>query len=203
MLIRRFLYDQIYPNNVLSSSEVPLSACPSFSGKIRVHSSAIATFSAPSDPSGPGGMRRERIRAVPSWRKGPARYDCVFLSSDPNVPGMLGMAVVRVSLFFTFSFEGKLYPCALVRWYKRYQEQPDNDTGLWTVQPEVDPVGDPVISIIHLDCIIRATHLLPVFGEDFVPKTLKFHQTLDAFKAFYVNKYIDHHTFDLLTPDLH
>jgi hypothetical protein len=35
-----------------------------------------------------------------------------------------------------------------------------------------------------------------------VPKTLTYQQTLDAFKAFYVNKHIDHHAFDLLTPEL-
>jgi len=202
-LIRRFLYDQIYPDNVLSSSEVPLSECPSFDGRIRVHNSAVATFHAPSDPSGPGGMRREYIRAVPSWRKGPARYDCVFLNSNPDVPGMLGMDVVRVLLFFSFNFEGKSYPCALVHWYTRFQEQPDSDTQLWIVQPEVNPTGAPVTSIIHLDCIIRAAHLVPVFGEDFVPKTLTFHQTLDVFKAFYVNKYVDHHVFYLLMPELH
>jgi hypothetical protein len=201
-LIRRFLYDQIYPDNVLSASEVPIAACPSFTGKIRVHNSAVATFHAPSDPSGAGGMRRERIRAIPSWRKGPPRYDCAFLSVDPDVRGMLGMTVVRVRLFFSFKCEGVSYPCALVHWYKRLRERPDDDTGLWILQPEVDDAGDPVTSIIHLDSIIRAAHLVAIFGEEFVPKTLTYQQTLDAFKAFYVNKHIDHHAFDLLTPEL-
>ena len=99
-LIHCFLYDQIYPDNVLSSSEVPLSECPSFNRNIRIHNSAVATFHAPSDPSRPGGMCQECIRAVPSWRKGPAHYDCVFLNSNPDVPGMLGMDVVQVHLFF-------------------------------------------------------------------------------------------------------
>jgi hypothetical protein len=155
MLIRRFLYDQIYPDNVLSVSEVPIAACPSFSGKIRVHNSAVATFHAPSDPSGAGGMRWERIRAIPSWRKGPSRYDCTFLNSTPDVPGMLGMSVVRVRLFFSFKCEGVSYPCALVHWYKRLQERPDDDTGLWILEPEVAHAGNPVTSIIHLDCIIH------------------------------------------------
>jgi hypothetical protein len=202
-LIRRFLYDQIYPDNVLSSSEVPLAACPYFAGKIHVRNSAVATFYAPSDPSGSGGMRREQIRAVPSWRKGPPRYDCVLLSEDPDIAGMPGMSVVRVLLFFSFSFSGKTYPCALVHWYTKFGNGPDRDTGQWIVQPEFDPAGDPVVSIIHLDCVIRAAHLIGIFGENFVPKDLRFHQTLDAFNAFYVNKFIDHHAFDLLTPDLH
>jgi hypothetical protein len=79
----------------------------------------------------------------------------------------------------------------------------DQDTGQWIVQPEFDPAGSPIISIIHLDCIIRAAHLVSIFGENFVPQDLKFHHTLDAFNAFYINKFIDHHAFDLLTPDIH
>jgi hypothetical protein len=202
-LLRRFLYDQVYSNNVLSSSQVPLSACPSFSGQIRIYNSAVATFYAPSDPSGSGGMRREYIRATPSWRKGQPRYDCVFLSMDAEVPGMLGMAVARVRLFFSLYYEETTYPCALVDWYTRFQDSADEDTGLWVVQPELDATGNPVTSIIHLDCVICAAHLLAIFGDEPVPKTLKFHQTLDSFQAFYVNKYIDHHAFDLLTPELH
>ena len=113
-LLRWFIYDQVYPDNILSSSEVALSACPLFDGKIHIHNSAVAIFYAPRDPSGSGGMRREYLRATPSWRKGPVRYDCAFLTMDPEVAGMLGMAVVRLRLLFSFSFEGKVYPCALV-----------------------------------------------------------------------------------------
>jgi hypothetical protein len=202
-LLRRFLYDQVYPDNVLSSSEVPLSTCPLFDGKINVYNSAMATFYAPSDPSGSGGMRREYIRATPSWRKGPARYDCAFLSTDPDVPGMLGMAVVRLRLLFSFTFEGKSYPCALVHWYTRYQDEPDEDTGLWVVQPELDATWNPVATIVHLDSVVRTAHLVAIFQDKPIPKTLKFHQTLDVFKAFYVSKHIDHHAFDLLTQELH
>ena len=197
MLIRRFLYDQIYPDNVLSSSEVPLAECPVFDGKIRVHNSALATFHAPSDPSGIGGMRREYIRAVPSWYKGPPRYDTAFLNRNPDLPGMRGMDVVRIQLLFSFHFGGTSYPCALVRWFATHGDQPDEDTGMWIVEPEVDIEGSPVVSIIHLDCIIRAAHLIGVFGTTPLPKGLRYHHSLDAFKAFYVNKYIDHHAFGI------
>jgi hypothetical protein len=60
-LIRRFLYDQLYPDNILSSSDVPLTECPLFAGRIRVHNSAVATFHGPCDPSGIGDMHREHI----------------------------------------------------------------------------------------------------------------------------------------------
>jgi hypothetical protein len=143
-------------------------------------------------------MRREYIRAVPLWRKKHSRYDCAFLNSDPNAPGLLGMDVVRILLFFSFVFEEKVYPCALVRWFTKVQDTPDDEVGMWIVQPEVDLDGSPVISVIHLDCIIRAAHLLPVFGDNFIPKSVRYYNSLDVFRAFYVNRLIDHHAYRLL-----
>jgi hypothetical protein len=195
MLISRFLYGQLYPDNILSSSDVPLTSCPSYTGKIRVHNSAVSMFHAPSDPSGIGGMHREHIRAVSSWRKGPGRYDCVFLNRNPDLPGMKGLDVVRILLFFSFDFSGTTYPCALVHWYTLIGDEPDDETGMWIVQPEVGHDGVPVTSIVHLDCIVRAAHLIGVFGNTSIPKTLHFSHSLDSFKYFYVNKFIDHHAF--------
>jgi hypothetical protein len=195
MLLSRFLYDQLYPDNILSSSDVPLTACPSFTGKIRVHNSAVCTFHAPSDPSGVGGMHREHIRAVPMWRNSSCRYDCAFVNRNSDLAGMKGMDVVRILLFFSFNFSGTTYPCALVRWFTIIGDEPDEDTGMWIVQPEVNQDGLPVISIIHLDCVVRAAHLIGVFGNTPIPKTLLFSQSLDSFKFFYVNKFIDHHAF--------
>jgi hypothetical protein len=197
-LIRRFLYDQLYPqaDSHLTSSNVSLNACPTFSGMISVYSSAAATYCAPSDPSGAGGMRREHIRATSSWRQGPARYDCAFVNSHPDLEGMRGLDVVRILLFFSFTFEAVTYPCALVHWFSLVNEERDEDTGMWVVQPEVTD-GLPVISVIHLDCMFRAAHLLPVFGDDPIPENISPHNSLDAFAAFYVNKYIDHHAFEI------
>jgi hypothetical protein len=65
------------------------------------------------------------------------------------------------------------------------------------VQPEVASDGEPVISVIHLDCIYCATHLLPIYGNALIPATISLHNSLDAFLAFYVNKYADHHAFEI------
>jgi hypothetical protein len=99
-LIRCFLYDQTYPNARFPSSQVSIDACPVFVGKISIFYSASATFRAPSDPSGPSSMRREYIRATPSWRKGHPRYDCIFINTQPELAGMRGLGVARVFLFF-------------------------------------------------------------------------------------------------------
>ncbi|KAF8135913.1 hypothetical protein K438DRAFT_1433878, partial [Mycena galopus ATCC 62051] len=53
--------------------------------------SAVAKFYAPSDHSGLHGMLHERIRAVRSWRGGPARHDCVFVEGNPDLPGFRGL----------------------------------------------------------------------------------------------------------------
>ena len=57
-----------------------------------MHHSALATFFAPSDLCGAGGMRQERIRSTPSWYDHP-RHDTVFVVLDDNLPGMEGMVV--------------------------------------------------------------------------------------------------------------
>jgi hypothetical protein len=164
---------------------------------IRVYTSAVATFYAPSDISGVGGMRYERIHAVDTWRNGPGRYDCVFVSTDSAAEGMRGFDIARVKLLFSFKHEGTIYPCALVHWYSHVGDSPDEDTGMWVVEPDCREDGAHFAAVIHLDTIFRAAHLIPVYGDEFVPTHLSFTQTLDAFRTFYINKYIDHHAFEI------
>ncbi|KAG2039374.1 hypothetical protein BDR03DRAFT_860002, partial [Suillus americanus] len=55
------------------------------------------------------------------------------------------------------------------------------------------------LSIIHIDTIICATHLLPIFSEGCVPQKATFHETLDTYCQFYVNKFADHHSFEIVS----
>ena len=194
-LIQQFIYNELLPDHVSNDSSV--SALPTFYGKISVYPSAVSTFHAPSDISGIGGMRCEWIRAVKSWRKGLGRYDTIFVNTDSSIEGMQGLEIARVRLFFSFSHDGIKYPCALVRWFSRLGDSPDDNTGMWVVEPDTLDDGEPFMSIIHLDAIVRASHLLPVFGQGRVSKTIQFSDTLDTFTRFYVNKYIDHHAFEI------
>jgi len=170
---------------------------PQFHGKIAVHKSAISTFYAPSDLSGVGGMRHEWIRATSSWRGGPPRYDCVFACTDPSVEGMRGLDVARIHLFFSFNFENVSYPCALIHWFSRVGDNPDEDTGLWMVEPDFDASGLPMLAVIHVDTIFRAAHLIGVCGEGFLPRGFSMDHSLGAFRSFYVNKYADHYAFKI------
>ena len=146
-------------------------------------------------------MRREHIRAT-SWRKGQARYDTVLVNSNPEVGGVhaSGFEVARVFLFFSFQHEDKEYPCALIRWYSHVGFEPDEDTGLWMVEPDTDDFGDPHLAIIHVDSIYRAVHLLPAHqNSTFVERTVTMHSSLDIFQLFYINRFADHQSFEVLS----
>jgi hypothetical protein len=147
-------------------------------------------------------MYRERIRATPLWKKGDIaapRYDCVLINKDASLSGFRGMLIARVRLLFSFTFNETEYPCALVEWFEAIADEPDVDTGLWMVRPELNNHGRKSVSVIHLDCVLRGAHLLPVFNDVRIPHSLHYSKTVDAFRAFYVNKYIDHHAFEILS----
>ena len=161
--------------------------------------SAKAVFFAPSDQSGVGGMRREIIRATPSWRGGPGRYDCVYVANGGmDTDGFRSLLVARVRLFFSSAYNGRDYSCALVDWFLPVAGEVDELTGMWIVAPEIDNHGRHIQSVISLDSIIQSAHLIGVYGRDLVPTNFHFSETFDAFRAYYVNKYIDHHAHTLV-----
>ena len=169
--------------------------------KVSVYHSATAMFRAPSNPSGPGGMYQEVIRSTPFWPRGdiprPHR-DCVCVGmGDSEGIGMRVLLVARVYLFFRFSHISVDYPCALIRWYSM-SDEPDANTGLWVVEPESTRRGARHMGVIHLDTIICGAHLLPKFPSDApVYREINYTNVLDVYTSFYVNKYIDHHTFEI------
>lgn len=197
-LISRFLYAQLNDQPEVPAEEVALDLCPLPPRHLSVFHSAVAIFYAPSDVSGIKGMKKERIRSVASWRGGPARRDCAFVVEDPECPGFQGLSVVRIHLFFSFKLSGGVtYPCALVSWFVPVGNEPCNETGMWIVEPQKDLHGNHVVSVIHLDCMLRAAHLIGVSGEHSLPVQLAHTDSLDAFMKFYVNKYADHHSHEI------
>lgn len=196
-LVRQFLHDQRNPNHPLPGHEMDVSLCPDFNGKVHVFSSAVASFYAPSDICGVNGMLRHIIHSTPTWRNGPARHDCVFVEHDPTLQGFKSLYVAQVILFFSFYFRGVDYPCALVRWFETIGDQPCPNTGMWMVEPEFDANGQRLISVIHLDTILRPAHLIPVYGNDYIDHDMRHSDSLLAFVAFYVNKFSDYHAFEI------
>jgi hypothetical protein len=111
---------------------------------------------------------------------------------------MRGMHVARVKLFFSFQHRGVTYPCAVVEWFQRIDNNLDPITGMWVVEPEFEANRMCNISVIHLNAILRGAHLLPIFGEDFRPFNFYYSLTLDSFRGYYMNKYVDNHAFEIL-----
>lgn len=87
-------------------------------GKVFLYPSAVATYYAPSDKSGIGGMFRERIRCVNSWRGGPPRRDCVFITHDEDLPGFQGLYVGQVLAWMKIKHENICYCAALITCYE-------------------------------------------------------------------------------------
>ena len=146
LLTRWFLHFQLQNNVNPSNNNVAL---PDLSGlPFSVFHSATSTFYAPSDLSGLGGMHSECIQSTPSWQKGPAHYDTVFLEKDPEIPGMGGLHVSRVFLFFSFTYNGIKYPCMLIQRYTTFLDWPDEDMRMWIVQPNFDADGEHELEVI-------------------------------------------------------
>ncbi|KAI9429150.1 hypothetical protein BJY52DRAFT_1353967 [Lactarius psammicola] len=186
LIFSQFLYKLCHPDEQIAPSTI--GECPTFEGTIKVHHSAIAIFYAPGDLSGSGGLRRERIRSTPYFFGHP-RHDTVFVVVDDSKPGMEGMEIGRVLLFFSFEYRRKNLSCALINWFVHADER-DPDTGMWTVEQELDHHGQPTLEVIHVDSIARAAHLLPIFGGSRVPEDFDYHNALDSYYSFFVNHYV-------------
>jgi len=53
------------------------------------------------------------------------------------------------------------------------------------------------MGVIHVESIVRGAHLIPVYGDDMVPRHISFINSLDSYKAYYVNKFADHHANEI------
>lgn len=197
--LQHFIQDQLQDSSPESDTASSSSMLPALPTKIATYASTVATFYAPSDISGIGGMRSERICAVDTWRHGNGWNDCMFINTDPTQPGMRGLDVTCTRLFFSFVHEQVKYFCAFVEWFSQIGDCADENMGMWSVEVEIFEDGTPNSSIIHLDSVVQLAHLLPIYHDMPTPSRhrLNFTQSLDTFTTFYVNKYANHHTFEI------
>ncbi|KAF8264901.1 hypothetical protein EI94DRAFT_1772538 [Lactarius quietus] len=116
---------------------------------------------------------------------------------------MHGMEVTRALCFFSFVYLGVTYPCVLVHWFCHISKEQDKDSGMWMVSPKYDCNKNPNLAVIHIHCIFRVAHLLPIFGDSFIPDDITSYNSLDRFKGFYVNCFVDHHAFHIASEAMH
>ena len=157
------------------------------------------TYVSPGDPCGVGHAFHEQIKATPSWFQGPECYDMVFVNTDDTCEGMQAMDVAWIVCFFSLlCTNGVSYPCALVHWFNYIVDEPDELTRMWMVKLSFLDDNTHYLSVVHIDSIDCAAHLIPIFGQEFVPLWVNLHNSLDVYQGFYVNHFIDHHAFELV-----
>lgn len=86
----------------------------------------------------------------------------------------------------------------MVEWFKKVGRSPDPDTGMWRVKPDMSS-GQRDTTVVHLDTILRAAHLLPIYGSSYplIPSDFQHTKSLDSFNAYYVKRHIDHHAHEI------
>ena len=149
-------------------------------------------------------MRKEQIRSTYTWRGGSSCQDYVLVDSGCGGEDQptSGFSVARVLLLFSFRYGTETFPCALVWRYILADESGsrDEDTGMWLVERgyhDGDP-EKPELEVIPIGSIFRAVHLLPFFGKEPVSRSLMHEDSLDEYAMFYVNRFADHHSFEIL-----
>jgi hypothetical protein len=126
------------------------------------------------------------------------RYDTILVRTGLS-PGPHGLSVAQLRLLFSFTIGGTHREVALVEWFSYIGNSPDEDTGMWMVEREKKDDGSPLMDFICIDTILRSCHLLPVFGGELISPDITDATSLSDFHVYYVNKYADHHSFELLS----
>ncbi len=196
--VMRFLHGRIYVDGDFEA-DADDEEFPHISPREKLgrHLSATIVFHAPSELSGPHGMRSEVVRCNPSWYNKYPRFDTILVTTDPDVWGMSRFRVARLRQLISIPHGHTRYEGAFVEWFTTSGDAPDPETGMWLVEPEMD--GDVrVCSIVPLDSIARACHLLPKLGNMYLPADFNFADALDAFNVYYANHYIDYHAHETI-----
>ena len=105
--------------------------------------------------------------------------------------------VTCVLAFFSFTFKGTYFPCAVIRGFDKVGDGPDENTGMWVVRPACLPNHALKLAVIHIDTIYCVAHLISIYGSHSIPHNIQPHESYDTFRSFYVNKFADHHAFEI------
>ncbi|KAI6138813.1 hypothetical protein BKA82DRAFT_159022 [Pisolithus tinctorius] len=143
-------------------------------------------------------MCHKYIHSCPMWRNEGPCFDCDFVVTNPEAEGMCGLDIACILCFFSFKYQGTLYPCTVIHWFNHMGDGPDIPTGMWIIHPSYNACNIPHIAIIHINAIYHAAHLIPIYATHNInTRDIKPHDSYDMFNSFYVNKFTDHHAFEI------
>ena len=71
---------------------------------------------------------------------------------------------------------------------------------MWLVEREYrnSSSREPHLAVVHVETIFRAVHLLPFFAHEPVIQGVTHDNSLDSYTAYYVNRFADHQSFEIL-----
>ena len=69
---------------------------------------------------------------------------------------------------------------------------------MWVVEPKYNVDRTPFLAVIDIDMIYHSAHLIPVFPKTSIPYSQNYLKILDNYENFYVNKYADINSHELL-----
>ena len=64
------------------------------------------------------------------------------------------------------------------------------------MEPDFNVEGEPLYTVIHLDMMVCAAHLIGKPNGS-VASDITHISALDKFNSYYINKYIDHHVYEI------
>ncbi|KZT19589.1 hypothetical protein NEOLEDRAFT_1141947 [Neolentinus lepideus HHB14362 ss-1] len=130
------------------------------------------------------------------------RFDTVLVNLGAGADrGLQGYRVAQVRVVFSLPprIISRLFEkpppmhLAYVEWFSSFSAAPDPNTGMYKVQRSVRD-GERQVSIVPVSQIERSVHLFPKFGA-MVPREWTSSTVLDVAPAFFVNPFLNRHTF--------